>query len=427
MKSTPPQRSRSIDELWDVPDEDEEDLPPALAPSLQGKHVSQEDRDTLVPPVPPAEYVQTMMKLGELDEPLDQARFTPPPFAPPTPPPLTPPPQTRPFGLVLAPESELLLDGAADPGSASAGVPATPPPAPFPGSRRRSTGSFAAVRPKTAVKAPAPGRPWTPPDPFHGAAARAALPVPRAPSVRPEPEPDPEVETVTLFEGLETVEGLDTLDGLGPFLSGELQTGNTPPGPPVMLAGEPRRLTPPALSAPTSSKPQPTSTRKAAPAPAGFRLGKRAPEPLPDLDPPASEPAPNSLHDRAREMVSLFAANNYSSALVLAESVLHGDPHHTEARLCAERCREALTEKYLGSLGGRRGIPRVAMGAEEIRWLSLDHRAGFLLSTIDGSMTVDEVLDVSSMPELDALRIMFELRNQGAIEVVVPNRRPGRR
>jgi hypothetical protein len=126
-------------------------------------------------------------------------------------------------------------------------------------------------------------------------------------------------------------------------------------------------------------------------------------------------------------MAALFEAHNYSSALVLAESVLVSDPGHAQARRCAEGCRQALTEKYLGSLGGRRGIPRVAMGTEEIRWLSLDHRAGFLLSSIDGSMTVEEVLDVASMPELDALRIMFELRNQGAIEVVEPNRRPGRR
>jgi hypothetical protein len=42
-------------------------------------------------------------------------------------------------------------------------------------------------------------------------------------------------------------------------------------------------------------------------------------------------------------------------------------------------------------------------------------------------MSIDEALDVSSMPELDALRIMFELRMQGVIEIAEPNRRPGRR
>ena len=67
------------------------------------------------------------------------------------------------------------------------------------------------------------------------------------------------------------------------------------------------------------------------------------------------------------------------------------------------------------------------MGSEELRWLSLDHRAGFLLSFVDGSMSIEEVLDVSSMPELDVLRIMFELRQQGVIEIEEPPARPGRR
>jgi hypothetical protein len=69
----------------------------------------------------------------------------------------------------------------------------------------------------------------------------------------------------------------------------------------------------------------------------------------------------------------------------------------------------------------------VAVSAGEMHLLALDHRAGFLLSFIDGSMSVDEVLDVSSMPELDALRIMFELQEQGAIVIEPPARRPGRR
>jgi hypothetical protein len=125
-------------------------------------------------------------------------------------------------------------------------------------------------------------------------------------------------------------------------------------------------------------------------------------------------------------MQALFDARNYSSALVLAESVLLTDADHVQAKRCAETCREVLTEKYLSNLGGRSSIPRVTMGAEEMRWLSLDHRAGFLLSIIDGSMSIEEVLDVSSMPELDALRIMFELRMQDVIEIVDPPRRPRR-
>jgi hypothetical protein len=144
-----------------------------------------------------------------------------------------------------------------------------------------------------------------------------------------------------------------------------------------------------------------------------------------DLDvPPPSDVAPSSLDQRAMEMQALLEAGNYSSALVLAESVLVSDPNHAAARECAEFARSALGDRYLENLGGRRAVPRVVMTPDEVRGAALDHRSGFLLSFIDGSMTIEEVLDVSSMPELDALRIMFELRMQGIIAADAPVRRP---
>jgi hypothetical protein len=51
----------------------------------------------------------------------------------------------------------------------------------------------------------------------------------------------------------------------------------------------------------------------------------------------------------------------------------------------------------------------------EVRWLGLDHRAGFLLSRIDGVATVDELVDVSGMGRLEALKILAELLEAKAI------------
>jgi hypothetical protein len=42
----------------------------------------------------------------------------------------------------------------------------------------------------------------------------------------------------------------------------------------------------------------------------------------------------------------------------------------------------------------------------------MDHRAGFILSLIDGASSVDLILDVCGMPKLDALRILQELVQQ---------------
>jgi hypothetical protein len=40
-----------------------------------------------------------------------------------------------------------------------------------------------------------------------------------------------------------------------------------------------------------------------------------------------------------------------------------------------------------------------------------------LLSLIDGGITVDQILDISGMPRLDALRIMHQLLEQRVISL----------
>ena len=48
---------------------------------------------------------------------------------------------------------------------------------------------------------------------------------------------------------------------------------------------------------------------------------------------------------------------------------------------------------------------------------TLEPRSAFLLSRIDGSMTVEDVLDVSGMPRLEALREMALLVRRGAVVI----------
>ena len=60
----------------------------------------------------------------------------------------------------------------------------------------------------------------------------------------------------------------------------------------------------------------------------------------------------------------------------------------------------------------------VVVSPEEVQWLSLDHRAGFLLSLVDGQSTVDEILDISGMTRLDALKIIHDLTEQQVVRLV---------
>jgi hypothetical protein len=61
------------------------------------------------------------------------------------------------------------------------------------------------------------------------------------------------------------------------------------------------------------------------------------------------------------------------------------------------------------------GAPAVAIGDELLKRLPLDHRAGFLMSLMDGSMELEVVIAVSGMQRDEALRIMRDLYESGVV------------
>ncbi len=146
------------------------------------------------------------------------------------------------------------------------------------------------------------------------------------------------------------------------------------------------------------------SPTEAAPAP---RVGFA--EPIAVLSPsPQQGASRTAMKDR-------YAMGDFTGALEIAEALLVSDSADLEAQRYATSCRDVLTQMYLSRLGGLDQVINVVLPPEELRWLNLDHRAGFLLSLVDGASTIDELLDISGMPRLDALRILATLREQRAI------------
>ena len=63
------------------------------------------------------------------------------------------------------------------------------------------------------------------------------------------------------------------------------------------------------------------------------------------------------------------------------------------------------------------GVPRLALSLTELMGLRLDHRAGFLVSLVDGTYTVEMILDASAMKREEALAILGELEARGIIVI----------
>jgi hypothetical protein len=115
------------------------------------------------------------------------------------------------------------------------------------------------------------------------------------------------------------------------------------------------------------------------------------------------------------EMKDRYAMGDFTGALIVAEGLLEANADDIDAQRYAQSCRDVLTQMYTARIGALSQRVSVAVPGDQIRWLSLDHRAGFVLSLIDGSSTVEELLDISGMNRLDALRIIYTLFDQRVI------------
>src|ERR1700730_5876253 len=90
---------------------------------------------------------------------------------------------------------------------------------------------------------------------------------------------------------------------------------------------------------------------------------------------------------------------------------------HSETRLTTRPTMGAtLTDE--GWARGMVGAPVVVMPHDQLRRLPLDHRAGFLLSLMDGTIDLATVIEVSAMPPSDALRAVRDLFDAGVVGFV---------
>jgi len=111
----------------------------------------------------------------------------------------------------------------------------------------------------------------------------------------------------------------------------------------------------------------------------------------------------------------LFALGDFSGSLEMIEKILRVDPDHAEARAYLRQNEATLIAMYESKLGPLTNVPRIAISGEEVMWLNLDHRAGFLLAQVDGIVSYEELFSLSGLPRLDTARILATLLAEGVI------------
>ncbi len=154
------------------------------------------------------------------------------------------------------------------------------------------------------------------------------------------------------------------------------------------------------------------------------RLRLQLKEPEPDSasallrtieDSPVSSKAPPKDDERTAALRASFSFGDYAGALTMADAILVGQPDNLVARDIRAKCRTTLEDVYALRLESIDRIPVVAMLPNVTPHGAIDSRTGFLLSLIDGSSTLEAILDVCGQSRLDALRILDDLVQRGIV------------
>jgi hypothetical protein len=121
--------------------------------------------------------------------------------------------------------------------------------------------------------------------------------------------------------------------------------------------------------------------------------------------------------DRARACI---AAGQFSEALDLIELIRAGGDDEIAEQLSGEcalvqRIADEGEPDPVLELGGMRAVLMVRADPASIRGMALDHRAGFLLSMIDGVLSVEDLCDMGHMPTGQTLSLLVELKRRGLI------------
>lgn len=120
----------------------------------------------------------------------------------------------------------------------------------------------------------------------------------------------------------------------------------------------------------------------------------------------------DTLLKGARDLLEL---DDHSGAMELIAKAEALAPDDADVKALKVRSEQTLLTMFESKLGKLESVPRVLLKDDEIIWLNLDHRAGFVLAQIDGTVSFDDLFSVSGMSRLDTARILAQLVEEGVI------------
>ena len=114
--------------------------------------------------------------------------------------------------------------------------------------------------------------------------------------------------------------------------------------------------------------------------------------------------------------LELFRKGEVQESLELFETLARQNPGRMEVQGYFELVRSHLFKYYRERVGDTSSVLKVKIAPQEIMKYDLPVDAGFLLSMIDGSTSVNEILALSGMDPFDGARVVHRLLEAGIVE-----------
>jgi tetratricopeptide (TPR) repeat protein len=142
------------------------------------------------------------------------------------------------------------------------------------------------------------------------------------------------------------------------------------------------------------------------------------------LDDVDASGAPGESHEettrrRITRLLELAAdwseAGELEKAVSAVDLALSEDPNSALGQKLITRNKDTIMQLFQSYLGDLDRMPQLAKPLHELSNAPISPRAAFLLSRIDGTLTIDELLDVSGMPRLEAYRHLCQLFLRGIL------------
>lgn len=133
-------------------------------------------------------------------------------------------------------------------------------------------------------------------------------------------------------------------------------------------------------------------------------------------EPGDSGSAATSIDDRVAAALALYRVGRLEEARAGLEEAAAADTDRLDIQGYLELVRGQLVKQFEQEIGDRGRVVKLAVPEEELVRLNLGPEEGYVLSQVDGALTIDELLSLSNMGRFRTLELVAGLLRDRIIE-----------